>query len=109
MSETQGGGEKRGKELQVRLKEDMAGGVYANSMMVQHTREEFVMDFAMVLQGSGSIVARVVTSPAHLKRIVTALQDNLTRYEKIHGPIKNAVDTHVQPGPGFTTDPHEQD
>ena len=105
MSEAHDAGEKRTKELQIRLKEDVAGGVYANSMMVQHTREEFVMDFAMVVQGSGSIVARVVTSPAHIKRVVAALQDNLTRYEKIFGPIGHAGDIHAGPGPGFTVPP----
>jgi hypothetical protein len=109
MAETPGAGEKRGKEVQVRLNEEMAGGVYSNSMMVQHTREEFIMDFAMVLRGKGSIVARVVTSPGHLKRIVVALQDNLTRYEKIYGPIRHPGDIHVEPGPGFTTDPHGQE
>ena len=102
------GGEKRTKELQIRLKEDMAGGVYANSMMVQHTREEFVMDFAMVVQGSGSIVARVVTSPAHLKRVVAALQDNLTRYEKIFGPIGHVGEIQAEPGRGFTVPPDEE-
>jgi hypothetical protein len=100
MSDAHGGGENRATELKIRLKEEMAGGVYANSMMVQHTREEFVMDFAMVVQGSGSIVARVVTSPSHLKRVVAALQDNLTRYEKIFGPIGHAGD--AESGPGFT-------
>lgn len=108
MSEAHGDGEKHTKELQIRLKEEMAGGVYANSMMVQHTREEFVMDFAMVVQGAGSIVARVVTSPAHLKRVVAALQDNLTRYEKIFGPIGHAGDIHAEPGPGFTVPPNEE-
>lgn len=107
MSETHGG-EKHTKELQIRLKEEIAGGVYANSMMVQHTREEFVMDFAMVVQGSGSIVARVVTSPSHLKRVVAALQDNLTRYEKIFGPIGHVGDIHAEPGPGFTVPPSEE-
>jgi len=105
MSEAQSGGDKRTKELQIRLKEEVAGGVYANSMMVQHTREEFVMDFAMVVQGSGTIVARVVTSPAHLKRVVAALQDNLTRYEKIFGPIGHAGEFQAGPGPGFTVPP----
>lgn len=101
-------GEKRTKELQIRLKEEMAGGVYANSMMVQHTREEFVMDFAMVVQGSGSIVARVVTSPSHYKRVVAALQDNLTRYEKIFGPIGHTGEILAEPGPGFTVPPSEE-
>jgi hypothetical protein len=86
-------GEKQKKELQVRLKEDLAGGVYANSMLVQHTKEEFIMDFALLMQGSGIIVSRVITSPGHMKRIIAALEDNITRYEKIHGPIPQHTDT----------------
>ncbi len=32
--------------------EQVAGGVYANSMMVQHSPSEFIMDFAMVVGGT---------------------------------------------------------
>jgi hypothetical protein len=78
---------KRTTEIKVRLPEQIAVGVYANSMMVQHTGDEFVMDFALVVGGTGSVVARVITGPAHAKRIVAALQDNLKRYEAVHGPI----------------------
>ena len=81
---------KRTTEIKVRLSEQMAAGVYANSMMVQHTGDEFVMDFAMVVGGAGSVVSRVVTSPAHVKRIAAALQDNLKKYEATHGPIKGS-------------------
>ncbi len=81
-----GNGHKR-TDLKLRVPEQLAGGVYANSMMVQHTSSEFVMDFAMVLGGNGQVVARVVTSPSHMKHIVEALTENLRKYETSHGSI----------------------
>ncbi len=75
-------------ELQLRVPESLAGGTYANSMMVHHTPGEFIMDFALVLGGNGQVVARVVTSPTHMKHIVDALMDNVRKYEAAHGPIE---------------------
>jgi len=83
----QRGNGKRPTQIKLRLPEQIAPGVYANSMMVQHTGDEFVMDFAMVLSGAGTVVARVVTSPRHAKKIAAALEDNLRKYEATHGPI----------------------
>lgn len=82
-----GNGHKRA-ELKLRVPEQLAGGVYANSMMVQHSHSEFIMDFAMVIGGNGQVVARVVTSPTHMRRIVEALADNVRKYEATHGPIE---------------------
>jgi hypothetical protein len=82
-----GNGHKR-PELKLRVPESVAGGTYANSMMVHHTHNEFIMDYAMVMAGSGQVVARVVTSPAHMKHIVEALADNVRKYESAHGPIE---------------------
>lgn len=82
-----GNGHKRA-DLKLRVPEQLAGGVYANSMMVQHSHSEFIMDFAMVIGANGQVVARVVTSPAHMKRIVEALADNVRKYEAAHGPIQ---------------------
>jgi hypothetical protein len=73
--------------LKVRVPEQIAGGVYANSMMVHHTPAEFIMDFTMVVAGNGQVVARVVTSPTHMKHILEALADNVRKYEAAHGPI----------------------
>ena len=82
-----GNGHKRA-DLKLRVPEQLAGGAYANSMMVQHTHSEFIMDFAMVMGGTGQVVARVVTSPVHMKRIAEALADNVRKYESTHGPIE---------------------
>ncbi len=87
-----GGGGNGGKrtEINLRLPEQIAGGVYANGMMVQHTSDEFILDFAMVLGRNGTVVSRVITGPSHAKRIAEALQENLARYEASHGPIRGS-------------------
>ncbi len=79
---------RRTKEVKLRLPEQVASGVYANAMLVQHTREEFVLDFSMVVGGTGTVVSRVVLSPAHAKRVAAALDENLRRYEAAYGSIK---------------------
>lgn len=86
-------------EIQLRLPEQVAGGAYANGMMVQHTSEEFVLDFTMVMGGSGAVVSRVITSPVHAKAIAGALQENIRRYETSFGPIKG-VGSRPRPGAG---------
>ncbi|MBI4426698.1 MAG: DUF3467 domain-containing protein [Candidatus Kerfeldbacteria bacterium] len=79
---------------QINIQSDPATlrGVYANMMFVVHTPEEFVMDFMNIVpaQQQGHHVARIVTSPGHLKRIIAALAENLKRYEAQHGPVKAA-------------------
>ena len=69
---------------------NLKGGVYCNHMIVGHTKEEFVMDFMVVAQVAGSVTARVIISPGHMKRIINALQNNLTKYERKFGSIEPA-------------------
>jgi hypothetical protein len=76
------------KEIKVTFPPNLHGGVYANNMMVAHTREEFIMDFLMVAPPEGAVTARVIVSPGHMKRILAALIDNIKRYESQHGPIE---------------------
>lgn len=77
--------------IEIKLPDDMAGGVYANNMVVTHTREEFVLDFLAVFHPKAGVVAsRVVLSPGHLKRVVRALSENLARYEAQHGVLQEA-------------------
>lgn len=78
------------RELPVKMPERMLPGVYSNSMMVNHTREEFVIDFINLFPPEGVVNARVIVSPGHLKRMIRALQDNLGRYEGRFGPVIEA-------------------
>lgn len=77
-------------DIKVRLPDEMKGGVYANSMAILHTPEEFILDFLMVSPPEGVVTARVIVSPGHMKRIFNALQDNIEKYEKNYGRIKQA-------------------
>jgi len=75
------------KEMQVKFPDHLQPGAYANNMVVSHTKEEFVMDFLMVAPPAGSVTSRVIVSPGHMKRILAALQENITKYEKTFGEI----------------------
>lgn len=78
------------KEIKVNFPEKIRGGVYANNMFVSHTKEEFIMDFIMIAPPTGSVNARIIISPGHMKRIIKALQINVKKYEEKFGAIKEA-------------------
>ena len=48
------------------------------------------MDFALLQPQTpkAKVSARVITSPAHMKRLVAAMQDNIRKYESRFGPIQ---------------------
>ena len=84
------------RQVSIKIPDDKIGGVYANQMMVTHTREEFVLDFINLFPPSGVVNARVIVSPGHLKRMIRALSDNLSRYEARFGQVIEAE----APAPG---------
>ncbi len=75
------------REFQIKIPENTLRGVYANQMVVRHGREEFVLDFINVCPPEGIVNARVIVSPGHFKRMVSALTENLARYEQRFGPV----------------------
>lgn len=80
--------------LQVQIDDDLSQGTYANLVLVNHTENEFVLDFAF-LQPSATrakVRARVISSPRHTKRLLAALQKNLERYEERFGTIELSPD-----------------
>jgi hypothetical protein len=80
----------KSKEIRVDFPKELIGGAYSNNMAVNHTREEFIMDFLMLAPPSGAVTGRIIVSPGHIKRIVKALEDNISRYEEKFGVIQTA-------------------
>jgi len=78
------------REVSIKMPDEILGGVYANQMMVSHTREEFVLDYINLFPPTGVVNARVIVSPGHLKRMIRALADNLARYESRFGQVIEA-------------------
>ncbi|MDO8283315.1 MAG: DUF3467 domain-containing protein [Thermodesulfovibrionia bacterium] len=77
-------------EIKINIPPHIQAGVYANSMTVTHTKDEFIMDFSLITPPVGTVNARVITSPGHAKRIIAALQENVRRYESQFGTIVEA-------------------
>ncbi len=99
MAEKPGPTPKHQHQMSIHSDPEIAAGVYSNLMMINHRKEEFILDFLFVqpqAAGQGQAVAnlrsRVVASPEHLKRIVRAMGENLRRYEEKYGPIEEAKD-----------------
>ncbi len=91
---------KQEKKINVKFPEHLQAGAYTNMMAVSHTREEFIVDFLMLTPPLGTVTSRIICSPGHMKRIVATLQDNLRKYEEIHGIVQatDAPHDHI----GFT-------
>lgn len=82
--------DKKKREMRIKIVDEVLKGVYANSMMVTHTKEEFMLDFINNFPPEGIVNARVIISPGHLKRVIKALQNNMAEYEKSFGEISEA-------------------
>jgi hypothetical protein len=92
------------QEVKVAFPENLRGGVYSNNMVITHTREEFILDFMMITPPIGSVTARVVISPGHTKRMLSALKANLEKYESKFGKVTEASEL-PKPQIGFHPPP----
>lgn len=73
----------------VTISDDVLKGTYSNSISISHTRGEFLLDCMTLFPPKGVIGARVIISPGHAKRLLSALQENIARYEQAFGEIPN--------------------
>ena len=77
-------------QISIELKEDVAQGVYSNLAVITHSSSEFVIDFVRVMPGipKAEVKSRIILTPEHAKRFLMALKDNITKFEAVHGMIK---------------------
>ena len=77
-------------QLQIQLDDDVANGQYINMALVNHTETEFTIDFIYVQpqQPKAKVRARIITNPKHMKRLLSAMQDNLGKFEAKFGTIE---------------------
>ncbi|MBI9066473.1 MAG: DUF3467 domain-containing protein [Salinivirgaceae bacterium] len=83
--------QKKGNQLNIELSEDVAQGVYSNLAVITHSSAEFVLDFVRIMPGipKAKVKSRIILTPEHAKRLLGALKDNISKYEAMHGKIKN--------------------
>jgi hypothetical protein len=77
-------------QLNIELSEEIAEGIYSNLAIITHSNAEFVVDFVKVMPGvpKARVKSRIVLTPQHAKRLLSALADNVSKFEAVHGTIK---------------------
>jgi len=79
------------QQLKIELNEEVAQGIYSNLAVITHSSSEFVLDFVRIMPGipKANVKSRIILSPEHAKRLLLALQDNIKKFESVHGQIKD--------------------
>lgn len=82
--------QKNSGQISIELNEEVAQGTYSNLAVITHSSSEFVIDFIRIMPGipKAQVKSRIILTPEHAKRLVAALQDNIAKYESVHGTIK---------------------
>jgi|UniRef100_A0A7V5XZD0 hypothetical protein len=82
--------ENQKNQINIEISEKEAEGVYSNFFLIAHSPHEFIIDFARMLPGlpKAKVFARVIMTPAHAKLLLSALEDNIKKYENQFGEIK---------------------
>ncbi|MCS7313614.1 MAG: DUF3467 domain-containing protein [Acidobacteria bacterium] len=68
-------------------------GRFSNQVMIGHDPESFELRFLYIPPGSprGLLVAHIILTPPHAKRLLKALEENIRRYEATFGSIPEQV------------------
>lgn len=78
-------------QLDIELNDEVAQGTYSNLAIITHSSAEFVLDFVRIMPGvpKAQVKSRIILTPEHTKRLLRALEDNIKKYESVHGEIKD--------------------
>jgi hypothetical protein len=78
-------------QINIELDEKIAEGIYSNLAIINHSVSEFVVDFVSIMPGTpkSKVKSRIILTPQHAKRLLKALGENVQRFEKAHGEIKD--------------------
>ena len=76
-------------EIKIEIDEATARGIYTNLAFISHSETEIVLDFTFLQPqtAKAKVLARLITSPLHAKRLLAALQDGIAKYEERFGAL----------------------
>lgn len=88
------------QDLNIELTDDVASGVFSNLALINHSPTEFVVDFIQIMPGvpKAKVKSRIILTPEHAKRLLAALTDNIQKFEKQFGEVKDET-YHINFGP----------
>ncbi len=91
------------QQVQIKADEKELLGQYSNLVVVHHNAEEFTLNFIYLFPTvpQGKLVASMIVSPTHAKRLMRALEENMARYEAQFGAIHEGPESGPPPNVGF--------
>ena len=94
---------KQQPEIKIEIDEQTANGTYSNLALITHSENEFILDFIFFQpqNGKAKVRSRIITSPAHVKRMIEALKDNIAKYEMKFGQVKEPSAQLINSKPGY--------
>jgi hypothetical protein len=83
---------KPGNQVSIELGEEIAEGTYSNLAIISHSNSEFVIDFVRLVPNvpKAKVKSRIILTPQHAKRLLSALSDNIKKFEAQHGKIPDS-------------------
>lgn len=81
--------EDQNNQLNIELTDEIAEGNYSNLAIIAHSQSEFVIDYIKILPNvpKAKVKSRIILTPSHAKRFLSALADNIKKYESQFGAI----------------------
>jgi hypothetical protein len=67
---------------QLKLPDELAGGVFANAVMIRHAAEEFVLDFIANFYPRSVVTARVYLAAGRVPATLETLSNSLEKYRR---------------------------
>jgi Protein of unknown function (DUF3467) len=91
------------QQVQIKADEKELLGQYSNLVVVHHNAEEFTLNFIYMFPTvpQGKLVASLILSPRHAKRLMQALQENIGRFEAQFGSLPEGPAPGGAPNVGF--------
>jgi Protein of unknown function (DUF3467) len=91
------------QQVQIKADEKELLGQYSNLVVVHHNADEFTLNFIYLFPTlpQGKLVGSMILSPAHAKRLLRALEENVLRYEAQFGTLPEGSGPAPEPNVGF--------
>lgn len=96
------------KELKIELSPEVATGLYSNLAVISHSAQEFYVDFVSVAPNmpQAKVLSRIIMTPENAKTLLSALNENVQRYEATFGVIERKMPKNA-PTKGGIPNPFE--
>jgi len=78
-------------QINIEISDEVGEGIYSNLAIITHSPAEFIIDFVKMMPGvpKAKVKSRIILTPQHAKRLYKALKENVSKYETMHGEIKD--------------------